>query len=207
MIITRKAWDKYIGILRRLNNKAAEEMTDYMISLRQKGVEGNEGARSLVDYAYAVASKYGEGSAAAACQMYEAIAELSGAKVLPAIPAETASYSEVSRTVYGTIGKKETVMPAAIARLVKRAGADTIIKNAIRDKAEIAWIPSGDSCSFCREMAALGWIRASKDVMNGGHANHLHNNCNCNYAVRFNDSTEVAGYDPEKYSENEQDEE
>ena len=37
--------------------------------------------------------------------------------------------------------------------------------------------------------------------MRNGHAEHIHSNCDCTYAVRFDESTDVAGYDPEKYRE------
>ena len=36
-------------------------------------------------------------------------------------------------------------------------------------------------------------------LLKGGHAEHIHANCDCEFAVRFDGSTSVAGYDPEKY--------
>lgn len=199
MIITRKAWTRYIGILRRLNEKAADEMTAYRDKLRRDGISEDEAARLLVDYAYGIATKYGEGAAAASCEMYDAVATLSKAKVPAAVPAATATRADVSKAVYGTINMKDEVLPSAIARLVKRAGADTTIKNAIRDKAEWAWIPNGDTCSFCIALASQGWMPASKDQLDGGHAEHIHSNCDCTFAIRFNGDIDVAGYDPEKY--------
>ena len=199
MIITRKAWTKYITILRRLNERAADDVTQYMNKLRIDGFEGEEGAKLLVDYAYGVATKYGEGAAAASCEMYDAVAALSGAKVKPAAPAATATMSDVQKAVYGTMNMNDEVTPAAIARLVKRAGADTTLHNAIRDKAEWAWIPNGDTCSFCIALASQGWQPASRDQLDGGHAEHIHANCDCTFAIRFNDSTDVAGYHPEEY--------
>ncbi len=44
-----------------------------------------------------------------------------------------------------------------------------------------------------------GWQRASKKALKGDHAEHIHTHCNCEYAVRFDSRTTVAGYDPEKY--------
>ena len=84
---------------------------------------------------------------------------------------------------------------------MKKAGQDTTLKNAIRDKAEFAWIPSGDTCAFCMTLAANGWQPASKEALKGGHAEHIHANCDCAYMIRFNHDTEVAGYDPDKYLE------
>lgn len=37
--------------------------------------------------------------------------------------------------------------------------------------------------------------------MKGGHAEHIHANCDCTYAIRFNSGTDVQGYDPDKYYE------
>ena len=51
-------------------------------------------------------------------------------------------------------------MQRGVSRLVKRAGADTTLKNAQRDGAEFAWVPHGDSCAFCLTLASRGWQRA-----------------------------------------------
>ena len=90
-------------------------------------------------------------------------------------------------------------MQRGVSRLVKRAGADTTLKNAQRDGAEFAWVPHGDSCAFCLTLASRGWQRASQAAIKGGHAEHIHANCDCEYAVRFDGRTSVAGYDPEAY--------
>lgn len=90
-------------------------------------------------------------------------------------------------------------LPNGVRRLVKRAGADTTLHNAIRDGAEWAWVPHGDTCPFCIMLASNGWQKASAKLLKGGHAEHIHANCDCEFAVRFDSSTSVAGYDPEKY--------
>ena len=65
--------------------------------------------------------------------------------------------------------------------------------------AEWAWVPHGDTCPFCIMLASNGWQKASAKLLKGGHASHIHANCDCEFAVRFDGSTSVAGYDPEKY--------
>lgn len=60
-------------------------------------------------------------------------------------------------------------------------------------------MPHGDSCAFCLTLASRGWQRASQAAIKGGHAEHIHANCDCEYAVRFDGRTSVAGYDPEAY--------
>ena len=93
----------------------------------------------------------------------------------------------------------EAVVASAAGRLVKMAGVDTTMQNALRDGAEWAWIPMGDTCAFCIMLASQGWVPASKKAIKGGHAEHIHANCDCTYAIRFNSSSNVAGYDPDTY--------
>jgi hypothetical protein len=50
-------------------------------------------------------------------------------------------------------------------------------------------------------LASQGWQKASKNAMKGGHAEHIHANCDCTYAIRFNSKTNVAGYTLNAYLE------
>ena len=143
-------------------------------------------------------TKYGEGSAELACQMYDALAAAARAGVPAAEPAQPASYGEVARMVQATKASPPQ-MRQGVSRLVKRAGADTTLKNALRDGAEFAWIPQGDTCAFCLTLASRGWQKASQTAIKGGHAEHIHANCDCEYAIRFDGTSTVAGYDPDKY--------
>ena len=88
MIITDKAWNRYISVLRELNNKAAEEMIRFMTdkgwtTMNGKYVLTSAERKELIEYAYGLATKYGEGAAAAACEMYDAVAIAQKAKVKP----------------------------------------------------------------------------------------------------------------------------
>ena len=130
--------------------------------------------------------------------MYDALAAAEGVTVPPAEPAEPASYREVAKMVNATKDSPPQLQ-RGVSRLVKRAGADTTLQNAKRDGAEFAWIPHGDTCAFCLTLASRGWQRASAKVLKGGHAEHIHANCDCAFAIRFSSGTDVAGYDPEKY--------
>ena len=60
-------------------------------------------------------------------------------------------------------------------------------------------MPHGDTCPFCITLASNGWQKASQKLLKGGHAEHIHANCDCEFAVRFRSDTTVAGYDPDKY--------
>lgn len=193
MQITANAWNEYITRLSRLNQKAGQLMRQYI------DTHGTESTDDLIAYAYGLVTKYGEGSAELACQMYDALAEAANAGVPAAEPAEPADYGEVARMVNATKNQNPANLPNGVSRLVKRAGADTTLKNAVRDGAEWAWVPHGDTCPFCITLASNGWQKASSKVLKGGHAEHIHANCDCEFAIRFDHNTTLAGYDPEKY--------
>ncbi len=178
--------------LARLNQRAGQLMADYIAA------HGTGDTDALIAYAHALVTKYGEGSAELACQMYDALAAAAKAGVPAAEPAQPASYGEVARMVQATKASQPQ-MQQGVSRLVKRAGADTTLKNALRDGAEFAWIPQGDTCAFCLTLASRGWQKASQAAIKGGHAEHIHANCDCEYAIRFDGTSTVAGYDPDKY--------
>lgn len=178
--------------LARLNQSAGQLMADYIAT------HGTGDTDALIAYAHALVTKYGEGSAELACQMYDALAAAARAGVPAAEPAEPASYGEVARMVQATKASPPQ-MQQGVSRLVKRAGADTTLKNALRDGAEFAWVPQGDTCAFCLTLASRGWQKASQAAIKGGHAEHIHANCDCEYAIRFDGRSTVAGYDPDEY--------
>lgn len=192
MRITATAWAAYTQQLAKLNKKAGQLMADYIAA------HGTGDTDALIAYAHALVTKYGEGSAELACQMYDALAAAAKAGVPAAEPAQTAAYSEVARMVQATKASLPQIQQG-VSRLVKRAGADTTLKNALRDGAEWAWVPQGDTCAFCLTLASRGWQKASQAAIKGGHAEHIHANCDCEYAIRFDGRSTVAGYDPDKY--------
>ena len=207
--ISQIQWKRYIARLRRVNDTAAEEFKKIIID---RGGYANIERQKLIDYAYGISTKYGEASAALSAQMYDAIAELSGVTVPAAIPAETATYQEVAKTVNGIIKKSsnENMLADGIGRLVKMAGTDTMLSNAYRDRprgkgskrkhsgAQVAWIPFGDTCPYCLMLASKGWVNQTEWAANN-HSEHIHANCDCTYAVRFNNNLSFDGYDPDEY--------
>lgn len=192
MKLTQAAWDDYISRLSQLNQKAGQLMREYMDGHPEADTD------ALIRYAYALVTKYGEGSAELACQMYDALAEAQGVTLPAAEPAPTATYGEVTGMVKATQDSPPSLQQG-VSRMVKQAGADTTAHNAIRDGAEWAWVPHGDACPFCRMLASNGWQRASKNLLKKGHAQHIHANCDCEFAVRFSREFDVSGYDPEEY--------
>lgn len=195
MKISMKAWLNYINKMSKISNMAADLMQKWI----QKNGFAND--KALLDYAYALSAHYGEAIAELSCQMYEATAKSQKASIPSAEPAEVPEYGEVAKAVHGTMKQSQSLVPSTIGRLVKQVGADTTLKNAIRDGAEFAWVPHGDTCAFCITLASRGWQKVSKNTLRKGHAEHIHANCDCQYAVRFDGSSTVKGYDPDRYLE------
>lgn len=197
MIISQAEWIKYINKLSKISSIAGDMMKVWV------EVNGLDDRNALIDYAHAIITKYGEGSAELACQMYDAIAEMEGQYVDSAVPAEIPDISEIAKAINGSLKQSPTgqLVDSVVQRLVKRTGADTTLNNAIRDKAQFAWIPHGDTCAFCITLASRGWQNASKKALKDGHAEHIHSHCDCQYAIRFNSKTNVEGYDPQVYQD------
>ena len=197
MIISDSAWGRFIRQLAAISNRAAAEMQKYIAN--HGGIE-NIDRDEAINYAHALCTKYGEATAALSAEMYDALAEASRVSVAAAVPAETATLLETAKAINGTMKTGNAdVVASSVYRLVKMAGVDTTMKNAIRDGAEWAWIPQGETCAFCIMLASQGWQRASKKVLKGGHAEHIHANCDCTFAIRFDRETNVQGYAPKRY--------
>ena len=195
MKISANDWQKYIRRLSAINSAAAKRMQSWMVA------NGLGDSEAMIAYAYALTTRYGEAAASLACEMYDAVAAAQGVAAAPAEPAAIATYAETARAVMGTLKNQRNTVPATVGRLVKQAGADTTLQNAARDGAQFAWVPHGDTCAFCIMLASNGWQRMSKKAIRGGHAEHIHANCDCEYSIRFSSSGGVEGYDPAKYLE------
>ena len=197
-MISKDNWHKYIDKLAAIDKRAADLMQKW---IDENGLQDGEAA---IQYAYALATKYGEASATLSCEMYDYMAEIMDTDVPEAIPAETATLKEVAKST--TWGKyhSPSQIPSAVGRHVRQAGADTMIQNAKRDKAEWAWVPQGDTCAFCITLASRGWQDATKTVLKGNHAEHIHQNCDCTFAIAFKEKDKRQYdyiYDPKKYED------
>lgn len=200
MTVPENSWIRYINTLSAIHKTAAKKFTAY---LSTHDISTKAGKKAAIDYAAALAEKYGESAAAMSCEMYDAIAAASGISVPAAEPAPVPKYGEVAKAVNGMVKQKQSAeaIGNAVGRLVKRTGADTTLKNARRDGAEFAWVPHGDTCSFCLMLASNGWQKASKKTIKGDHAEHIHANCDCTFAIRFDGKSKVGGYDPDRYKQ------
>ena len=191
--ISKKAWSKFISDLRKVDAAATQSIQYY---LQEFGFpQSREALEDLIYAAFSISNRFGEAAAALSAEWYDAMAALSGVTVPGALPAPPATMSDVASAIMGTIdSENKELVSGAISRLVKLQGVDTTLQNAIRDGAEVAWIPSGDTCAYCIELASRGWRPASKRQLKNGHAEHVHANCDCSFAVRFDKKSDVAGY-------------
>lgn len=207
MTLSRKSWENYIMTLRDISEEAAIKLVQYQNTHNifsgtiDEITVNEEELKPFIDYAYAIVSKYGEASASLAAEMYDLTAELEGVMLPPAELPELANYGDVAKAINGTIKTSQNAdeIAGAATRWVKMAASDTTLHNAMRDGAQFAWIPFGDTCPFCLMLASRGWQYMSKKALKGGHAEHIHSNCDCQYTIRHDSRTTVAGYDPDKY--------
>ena len=201
MEIPRKTWNRYIKLLRNINDTAAlalerwvfDVFGDGLIDVDTRDKDGN----NIIDYAYMITAEYGNASAAVSAEIVEAMAELAGVAIPPAELAPNPTYGEVAKTVQGVLktSQNREEITSAVGRLVKQTGARTTRMNARRDNAQFAWVPSGDTCAFCIALASRGWQNARK----ADHKDHIHSNCDCAYAIRYSPRENIAGYNPDEY--------
>lgn len=204
MTISAESWAKYIADLKKVNDHAYYKMYAFLeLNKDPDGLwDSQETRQKIIDYAFGLSSKYGDAAAELACEMFDLMGVLSDLILPAAEPAPTATYDEVGKTINGVMKQSSNLemIASSVSRLVKLAGVDTIQQNALKTGAEWAWIPVGDTCPFCLMLASNGWQKASKKAIRNGHAEHVHANCDCTYAVRFDGETDVEGYnDGEKY--------
>ena len=199
MVVTGATVKNYRERMSAINKATAKAVQQYLAA------HNFDIDDTFIDFAHGLTTLYGEAASALACQMYDELHEYWKAtkgiqkRIYPAEPAPVPTRSQVEKSVYGTLKVSSEQISGAVQRLVKQTAEDTTLKNAIRDGAEWAWIPAGDSCAFCLMLASQDWQNMSKKAMQNGHAEHIHANCDCTYMVRFDSSMEVEGYDPKAY--------
>ena len=156
MKITKADWNNYIKTMSSLSDKASKDFANW--ANKNGGWESID-RQLLAEAAWSIASKYAEGSSALAAEMYDAIALAENVNVPPAELASEVDFGQLAKAINGALkhSVNDDFVSSPVGRAVKQAGADTTLKNASRDGAEFAWIPSGDSCPFCLVLASNGW--------------------------------------------------
>lgn len=202
MRISSEAWAKYQRAHAMLQGEAKQLLEEFFDSLPWD--EDEQGCLALLaQRAVELFNHYGLADATLSAAFYDEVMEMQGANVPQAvIPEHDTRY--VERDVRGACERAKTretaksMSSAALSGHVKRAGIETMRTNAVRDHAMWAWVCIGDSCAFCRTLGSNGWQQASRAVLAGSHAEHIHDNCDCQFVVkRPGETLDIEGYDPD----------
>jgi hypothetical protein len=204
--VSKKAWSDYT---RRLEAQRTEAF-DVTYGWVMKRFDGSmKDLRAFMTWA---SMNYGKSTSALAASWFDQMAAAEGAKnVVKAVAVNDPPNVRVKRLAIASnkslakyvAGDKEGFarsIASAVAADVKRQATNTIMLNAQKNGAEYAWIPGGsETCAFCIALASNGWQPAARSTAMGNHADHIHDNCECEFAIRFDRDTQYAGYDPDKY--------
>ena len=202
MRISSSAWRKYQRAHSMLQGEAKRLLGEYFDSLPW-GDDERRCATLLAQRAVELANHYGLADASLSAAFYDEIMSLQGSNV-PQAWVMTPNPDFVAQDVREAVERATSLETAkslsgsALSGHVKRAGVETMRTNAVRDHAMWAWVCIGDSCAFCRTLGSNGWQQASRSVMAGNHAEHIHDNCDCQFLVKKPGETlDVEGYDPD----------
>ena len=206
--VSDKAWRTYTKRLEKQRDAAWQDAYDWVMRHGER-VPMDRCKRMMVE----ASVHHGRSTSALAATYFDQMARAEGAEGVKAIAVNDAVQDRAKRLSIAankslpklSAGDTEgfaKAIAAAVAADVKRQATNTTVFNAAKYGAEFAWIPGGDeTCAFCITLASNGWQRASKETAMGQHAEHIHDNCMCEFAIRFDKSTEYAGYNAEKYEQ------
>lgn len=166
---------------------------------------------ALLEFLPALTAQYGDVAAALAAEWYEEMRGASGAvgKFTASLAAPVPAAAVESQIRY-LAGHLWTPTPEAILgplrtsvdKYVKQPGRDTIARNATREGARWARVPSGKKpCSWCLILASRDAVYVSRESAGGGGGDSYHGDCNCQ-PVRIGAGDDYPeGYLPEDYYE------
>ena len=185
--VKRRSWDRYSARQAAQREAASDEMYEYIVEAETVPTRA-----AVVATGSRLAVKHGRSAAALACVWYDQVARLSNAEVTKATPIVVANSERIGALVdkaapaleIGDVEYFAKQCGVAVANEVKRSSSRTMTSNAERDGAQFAWVPQGsETCAFCEAIASQGWRYARKGT------------------IRFDNTTEVSGYDPSYYGE------
>lgn len=195
-------WRKYQIAHSVLQDKAKRLLREYFDTLPWETDEA-QSIDLLCQRAIALVNRYGLADGELSAEFYDELMSMQGANVQPAEIAkiDNSRINQQTREAVKSGTSLETsklLASSVVAGHVKQVGLDTTLSAAQRDKAMWAWVCIGDTCAFCRVLGSNGWQEASKKMQKGQHAQHVHDNCDCQIVVKpAGASLEVDGYDPD----------
>ena len=212
--VSGRAWQQYTKRLEAQRNAAKQDAYDWVMRHADDAFGNKLGFLAATRKMMVTASNYhGRSTSALAAEWFDQMARAEGADAAKAIVATEAVEVRAKRMAIaankswgkikiGDIEGFASAIAAAVAADVKRQATDTMLFNAAKNGSEFAWIPEGgETCAYCIAVAAAGWTPARRATAMGDHKDHIHDNCLCEFAIRFNDDTKYASYDSSKYKE------
>ena len=208
--VSDKAWRTYTKRLDAQRAAAREDAYTWVMRHAKDGRVPMEKCRRMMSSS---ALYHGRSTAALAASYFDQMAVAEGADAVKAIAvldpmdkrAQTMAIAlnkSLPKLKAGDTEGFAKAIAAAVAEDVKRQASNTMLFNAAKNGAEFAWIPGGDeTCAYCIAVAAAGWTPARKATAMGEHEDHIHDNCMCEFAIRFNEDTKYASYDPSTYKD------
>lgn len=202
MRISAASWRLYQRAHRELQDAARKEFDVFFNSLPY-GWDDETTLRALQAKAIELVEKYGLADSSLSAAFYDELMAAQGAS-LPACEALPPDVGFVRGDIASAAERAtstetmRSLMSSVVSGNVKRSGIRSMQAAALRDRTAWAWVCIGDTCAFCRTLGSRGWQQASKDVKAGRHAEHIHDNCDCQFVVKAPGSVlEIEGYDPD----------
>lgn len=210
MVLTRQALSEYDARIQRLGdaayNTVYRRVTQFMKRFPSASVDRvRDFTIDSVTYAVSV---YGDAASTCAADLYDEMAEASGAKLAPAV-LDTSDVSgfiekevryQAGKLIADERGEFTAAVAAKAADQVSRRANETMRRNAKRDGLRYARVPmGGETCTFCIMLASQGFVYKSSKT--AGEGNHFHANCRCKVVPQFDKNgreTKVEGYDPDE---------
>ena len=203
--VSGKAWEGYTRRLEAQRKAAYDDAYEWVMRHgRKAGIH-----RMMVE----AAIFHGKATSALAASWFDQMARAEKADTMKAVAVNDSAKLRKRRMAIcenkaapkWDAGDREgfaRAIASAVAADVKRQATNTVMLNAQKNGAEYAWIPGGgETCAFCIALAANGWQPAAKATAMGDHADHIHDNCMCEFAIRFNEDTQYGSFDAEKYAQ------
>ena len=168
---------------------------------------------ALLEAVPALTDTYGEIGATAAAEWYEELRASSPeargrfrARPADLVPAE--AVRETVRWSAGPLWEGDAATTAgrlttAVDKYVRQPGRDTISRNAGRDRAKWARVPSGaETCAFCLMVASRGFVyRSEQTASKDASGEKYHGDCRCMPVPDWSRDPVLEGYDPKSMYE------
>lgn len=191
-----------------LANRAAADFRSLFASLDLSNpvVSRNE----LLVVVPLLTTTYGGLSAAVSAEWYDELRADTGQRgrfrAQPAPPVSEEAVRAQARWAAGGLwsdnpGGIVGVLANDVDKYVRQPGRDTIGRNAGRDRARWARVPSGvNTCAFCTMLAGRGFAyRSEHTASRDANGEDYHGGCNCEAVPDWSDNPILEGYDPDRY--------